>query len=30
MAAICKPFTLSSIKYFDASEQAEARQWLAS
>ena len=30
MAAICKPFTMSSIKYFDASEQAEARRWLAS
>ncbi len=30
MATICKPFTLSSIKYFDAGQEAEARQWLAS
>lgn len=30
MAAICKPFTMSSIKYFDASEEQAARQWLAS
>ena len=30
MAAICKPFTMSSIKYFDAGEDDAARQWLAS
>ena len=29
MAAICKPFTLSSIKYFDAGQENEAREWLA-
>ena len=29
MAAICKPFTLSSIKYFDAGHENEAREWLA-
>ena len=28
MATICKPFTLSSIKYFDAGEEEAARQWL--
>lgn len=30
MAAICKPFTMSSIKYFDAGEDQAAREWLAS
>ncbi len=30
MATICKPFTLSSIKYFEAGQEAEARQWLMS
>ena len=30
MATICKPFTMSSIKYFDASEEDSARQWLLS
>ena len=29
MATICKPFTMSSIKYFDAGQEQEARQWLA-
>ncbi len=29
MATICKPFTLSSIKYFDAGEEDAARTWLA-
>jgi hypothetical protein len=29
MAAICKPFTMSSIKYFDAGEEDAARQWLS-
>ena len=29
MSAICKPFTLSSIKYFDAGEEQAAREWLA-
>jgi len=29
MAVICKPFTLSSIKYFDAGEEDAARAWLA-
>jgi hypothetical protein len=29
MSVICKPFTTSSIKYFDASEIDAARQWLA-
>ena len=29
MAVICKPFTLSSIKYFDAAQEQDARQWLA-
>ena len=29
MAMICKPFTMSSIKYFDAAEVAAARTWLA-
>ena len=30
MAAICKPFTMSSIKYFDAGQEEAARQWLTS
>lgn len=30
MASICKPFTMSSIKYFDAGEEDAARHWLAS
>ena len=30
MATICKPFTMSSIKYFDAGEDDAARQWLTS
>ena len=30
MATICRPFTMSSIKYFDAGEEDAARQWLAS
>ncbi|NIL99202.1 MAG: STAS/SEC14 domain-containing protein [Planctomycetales bacterium] len=29
MAMICKPFTLSQIKYFDSTEAPQARQWLA-
>ncbi len=29
MATICKPFTMSSIKYFGASEEEAARQWLS-
>jgi hypothetical protein len=29
MAKVCRPFTGASIKYFDASEQAAARQWIA-
>ncbi|MDG2013175.1 MAG: STAS/SEC14 domain-containing protein [Pirellulaceae bacterium] len=29
MAAICKPFTMSSIKYFDTGQEEEARAWLA-
>ena len=28
MAMICKPFTKSSIQYFDASEEEAARTWL--
>jgi hypothetical protein len=28
MAMICKPFTMSKIKYFDDGQQDEARQWL--
>ena len=27
MAAFCKPFTTASIRYFDVSEEAEARAW---
>ena len=30
MATICKPFTMSSIKYFDAGEDEAAREWLVS
>ncbi len=30
MAAICKPFTMSSIKYFDAGQEEAARGWLMS
>ncbi|HAY82182.1 MAG TPA: STAS/SEC14 domain-containing protein [Planctomycetaceae bacterium] len=30
MASICKPFTMSTIKYFDANEQDAAREWLTS
>jgi hypothetical protein len=29
MTAICEPFTLSSVKYFDAGEDEAARNWLA-
>jgi hypothetical protein len=29
MAKVCKPFTMAKIKYFDASQADEARQWLA-
>ena len=29
MAMICKPFTMSSIKYFEAGDEAAARTWLA-
>ena len=29
MAAICKPFTMSKIKYFDAGDAEAARGWLA-
>ena len=30
MATICKPFTMSSIKYFGAREEEAAREWLIS
>ncbi len=30
MATICKPFTMSTIKYFDADEEQAARDWLCS
>ena len=30
MAIICKPFTMSKIKYFDAGQNDAARQWLTS
>jgi hypothetical protein len=30
MATICKPFTMSKIKYFDSGEADQARQWLTS
>jgi hypothetical protein len=29
MAMICKPFTMSSIKYFDADQESQALEWLA-
>jgi hypothetical protein len=29
MAMICKPFTLSTVKYFDAADEAAAEAWLA-
>jgi hypothetical protein len=29
MAAVCKPFTMAKIRYFDASELAAAQAWLA-
>ena len=29
MAMVCKPFTMSSIKYFDAGQEEAAREWLA-
>jgi len=29
MAAFCKPFTKASIRYFDAAQIDEAREWLA-
>jgi hypothetical protein len=29
MATICKPFTLSKIRYFEDGQQDEARKWLA-
>lgn len=28
MATICKPFTMSTIKYFDAGQEEQARTWL--
>lgn len=28
MATLCKPFTMSKIKYFDAGQRDQARQWL--
>jgi hypothetical protein len=28
MSTICKPFTMSSIKYFDAGDETEALRWL--
>ena len=28
MAAFCKPFTTATIKYFDASQTAEAETWI--
>ncbi len=30
MSTVCKPFTMSSIKYFDAGEEDTARAWLLS
>jgi len=30
MASFCKPFTKATIRYFDAAELDEAREWLAS
>ena len=29
MAAVCKPFTLAKVRYFDVSEGEAARAWLA-
>jgi hypothetical protein len=29
MAAVCKPFTMAKIRYFDASEFEAAKTWLA-
>lgn len=29
MAAICKPFTMSAVKYFDSGDEPAARDWLA-
>ena len=29
MAAVCKPFTMAKIRYFDASESDAAKAWLA-
>jgi hypothetical protein len=29
MATFCKPFTKAKVKYFDHSDAAEARKWLA-
>jgi hypothetical protein len=29
MAAVCKPFTMAKIKYFDSSELDAAKAWLA-
>jgi hypothetical protein len=30
MASFCKPFTKATIRYFDAAQLEEAREWLAS
>jgi hypothetical protein len=30
MAAVCKPFTMAKIRYFDHAQLDEARKWLAS
>ena len=29
MATFCKPFTKATVKYFDHTDAAEARKWLA-
>ncbi len=29
MTAVCKPFTMAKIRYFDASQESAARAWLA-
>ena len=29
MSAVCKPFTMAKIKYFDAAQIADAQKWLA-
>jgi len=29
MAQVCKPFTMAKIRYFDASQLADAQSWLA-